>query len=75
MQPQNQTDHIALLALMLVGVLIRRLEELGQLDDPTAHMVQKLVEGVRIHAKGAGLKDLDILFDNIERKLGERANA
>ena len=75
MQPQNQTDHIAILALMLVGVLVRRLDELRQLDEPTARRVHQLAESVRIHARHSGLTDLDILFDNIERKIGERANA
>lgn len=73
MQPQNETDHIALLALMLVGTLIERLDDLGQLDDATARRVHRLVAGVRIHAKSAGLKDINILFDNIDQKLSERA--
>lgn len=72
MQPESQTDHIALLALMLVGLLIKRLEEIGQLDDATAHQIHRLVGTVGVHAKNAGLRDLNILFDNIERALGER---
>ena len=75
MQPENQTDHIALLALMLVGMLIKRLEEVGQLDDATAHHIHRLVGTVRIHAKNAGLSDLNILFDNIDRSLGKRQHA
>ena len=70
--PENQTDHIALLALMLVGMLIKRLEEVGQLDDATAHQIHRLVGSVRTHARNAGLEDLNILFDNIDRALGDR---
>ena len=75
MQPENQTDHIALLSLMLVGMLIKRLEEVGQLDDVTVHHIHRLVGTVRIHAKNAGLNDLNVLFDNIDRALGNRQNA
>ena len=75
MQPENQTDHIALLSLMLVGLLIKRLEEVGQLDDVTAHNIHRLIGTVRIHAKNAGLSDLNILFDNIDRALGSRQKA
>jgi hypothetical protein len=73
MQLESQTDHVAILALMLVGVLIKRLDEVGHLDGDTAHQLHRLVEGVRTHAKHAKLTDLKILFDNIERALGERA--
>lgn len=72
MQPESQTDHIALLSLMLVGMLIKRLEEVGQLDDATCHQIHRLVGSVRIHAKNSGLTDLNILFDNIDRALGSR---
>ncbi len=75
MQPESQTDHIALLALMIAGVLIRRLDQLGQLDQETSHQLHKLVAGVRTHAKGRGLTDLDILFDNIDRSLGTRLHS
>ena len=75
MQPASQTDHIALLSLMLVGMLIKRLEEVGQLDDATAHNIHRLVGSVRIHAKNSGLTDLNVLFDNIDRALGDRRNA
>ena len=75
MQPESQTDHIALLSLMLVGTLIKRLEEVGQLDDATAHQIHRLVDTVRIHAKSSGLTDLKILFDNIDRALGDRRTA
>jgi hypothetical protein len=70
MQLENQTDHVAILALMMVGVLTRRLHDAGQLDEATERQLHKLVEGVRTHAKHAGLTDLHILFDNIDRSLG-----
>lgn len=69
MQPSNQTDHIALLALTMVGVLVKRLNELAQLDADTAKHLHLLVEGVRKHAQSAGLTDLKILFDNLDRAL------
>lgn len=72
MRLENQSDHVALLALMLVGTLTRRLVEIGQLDDRTAEHIHRLVQGVRIHAKHASLTDLDVLFDNIENSLETR---
>jgi hypothetical protein len=69
MELKDQSDHIALLSLMLVGVLTKRLVEVGQLDDQTAEHAHKLVQGVRIHAKHAGLADLNVLFDNIDISL------
>jgi hypothetical protein len=71
-QLENQTDHIAMLALMLVGVLIRRLEEIGQLDMATERQLHKLVGAVRTHAENAGHSDLHVMFDNIDRALGKR---
>ena len=41
MQLENQTDHVAMLALMLVGMLIKRLEEVGQLDETTARQIRR----------------------------------
>ena len=73
MQPENQTDHIALLALMICGTLIKRLNELGQLDQATAHHLHGLVIAVGSHAKSRHLTDLNILFDNIDRALGDKA--
>lgn len=73
MQPENQTDHIALLALMICGTLIKRLNELGQLDQATAHQLHRLVTTVGVHAKSHHLTDLNILFDNIDRALGDKA--
>jgi hypothetical protein len=69
MELKDQSDHIALLSLMLVGVLTKRLVEVGQLDDQTAEHIRKLVQGVRIHATHAGLTDLNLLFDNIDKSL------
>jgi hypothetical protein len=74
MELRNQSDHVALLSLMLVGVLTKRLTETGQLDDDTAGQIHRLVRGVRIHARHAGLEDLDVLFDNVDRAL-ERQKA
>ena len=73
MNLENQTDHVAILALMMVGVLTKRLDEVGYLDDATAKQLHKLVGGVRQHAKNSGLDDLNILFDNIDRSLGAKA--
>ena len=75
MQLENQTDHIAILALMMVGVLTKRLKEVGQLDDATSRHLHHLVEGVRTHARNAGLTDLNILFDNVEHALDQPAEA
>lgn len=72
MELRDQTDHIAILALMMVGVLTERLDQLGQLDDRTAERMHHLVGGVRTHARNSGIKDLNVLFDNIDRALGAR---
>jgi hypothetical protein len=71
MEPENATDHIALLSLMIAGTLIRRLSDVGQLDQATARTLHKLVVGVRTHAHSRGLDELNILFDNIDRSLSE----
>lgn len=70
MQPQNQTDHIAYLSLMMVGVLTKRMKELGQLDPETANHLHKLVKSVRTHAASGGIEDLNALFDKIDKNLG-----
>ena len=72
MELKSQTDHIALLSLMIVGVVTKRLLQLNQLDKETAEHIHTLVQGVRVHAKSGGLTDLDILFDNIDKALQER---
>ena len=73
MQPENQTDHIALLALMICGTLIKRLDEIGQLDEATSKRLHHLVNAVRTHANRHDAADLKVLFDNIEMSLGKRA--
>lgn len=72
MELENQSDHMALLSLMISGVLIQRLHQIGQLDEETARHLHKLVAGVRIHAKSRGLTDLNILLDNVDRALGDK---
>ena len=72
MELRDQADHIALLSLMMVGVLTKRLIEVQQLDKATAEHLHKLVQGVRIHAKAVGLTDLNVLFDNIDSALSEQ---
>lgn len=69
MQPKSQTDHIAILSLMMVGVLTKRLKELGQLDDDTANHLHQLVTSVKAHASSSGIDDLNTLFDNIDKAL------
>jgi len=69
MDLKDQTDHVALLSLMIVGVLTKRLIDVGQLDPETASHIHRLVQGVRVHAKNAGMTDLNILFDNIDNAL------
>jgi hypothetical protein len=72
MEPDNPTDHIALLALMICGTLIKRLDEVGQLDEVTARRLHHLVRAVRTHAKRHNAADLNILFDNIDLSLGSK---
>ncbi len=69
MQPTNQTDHIAILSLMMVGVLTKRLKKLGHLDDETSSHLHRLVKAVREHARISGIDDLNALFDNIDKEL------
>jgi hypothetical protein len=71
MELKDQADHVALLSLMIVGVLTKRLIEINQLDRDTADQIHRLVQGVRVHAKSTGLTDLNILFDNLDRTLAE----
>lgn len=73
MQPENQTDHVALLALMICGTLTKRLNELGQIDEATAKRLHHLVKAVRIHAERHNVHDLSILFDNIDLALANDA--
>ena len=69
MELQDQTDHIAILSLMMVGVLTKRMKELGHLDDHTSAHLHRLVSTVREHARAAGIDDLRVLFDNIDKSL------
>lgn len=71
MELKNQADHMAILSLMMVGVLTKRLIDVGQMDKVTAEHLHKLVQGVRIHAKSVGVTDLNSLFDSIDTKLAE----
>lgn len=72
MEPKTATDHIAILSLMMVGVLTKRLDETGALDDATAAHLHKLVQSVGHHARAAGLSDLDVLFANVDKALSAR---
>ena len=47
---------------MICGMLIKRLDELGHLDDATARRLHRLVETVRTHAKRHNAADLKILL-------------
>lgn len=69
MQPVNQTDHIAILSLMMVGVLTKRLSDLGHLDEETHRHLHKLVNSVRDHADAMGIDDLHALFKKIDSAL------
>lgn len=75
MELRDQTDHIALLSLMIVGELTKRLIDIGQLDRATAEHIHRLVKAVRIHASNAGHNDLNVLFDNIDRALEDQRAA
>ena len=70
MQPETQTDHIALLALMICGTLIKRLNELGEIDEATGNRLHHLVKAVGRHAENHDIHDLRILFENIDLALG-----
>lgn len=67
MEVTNQTDHIALLSLMMVRVLAKRLNDLDLLDEETRQHLGRLLQGVRTHAGNRGIDDLRILFDNVEK--------
>jgi hypothetical protein len=71
MELRDNTDHIAILSLMIVGVMTKRLNELGHIDESTAAKLHKQVRGVRLHAQSAGISDLEILFDNIDNALDQ----
>lgn len=69
MELKNQTDHMALLSLTMVGLLTKRLDELDQLDEPTRKHLHRLIDGVRHHAETHGITDLKVLFDNLDKSL------
>lgn len=69
MELKDGTDHVAILALTMVGVLVKRLNDLGQLDAATQKHLLALSKGVRLHASHYDLPDLKILFDNIDKAL------
>ena len=69
MEPQNPTDHIALLAIMMVRVLAHRMDELGQLDDDTRGHLRRLVNTVGLHADVKGLDELKDLLGGIDKSL------
>jgi hypothetical protein len=69
MQPRDQADHIAILSLMMVGLLARRMKDLGHLDQDTSNHLHRLVKTVRAHARASGIDDLNVLFDNIDKSL------
>jgi hypothetical protein len=69
MDVRSPADHVGLLALMISGVLIERLDELGQLDEATARHLHHLIGAVRKHADLSGNQDLDALFDRIDSKI------
>ena len=71
MQLDKITDDIAILALMMVGVIAERLNEVGQLDDKTARHLHHLVKSARTHAQFQSGHELDNLFNRIEEKLGK----
>ena len=64
-----------MLALTISGVLVKRLNELGQLDEATARHLHRLVDGVRAHARSRNISDLNVLFDNLDGALGEKIEA
>jgi hypothetical protein len=70
MDVRSPADHVGILALMIAGVLIERLDELGQLDEATARHLHHLIGAARKHADLSGNKDLDVLFDRIDSKIG-----
>ena len=71
MQIDKPADNIAILALMMAGVLTERLNELGQLDKATCRRLRHLVSAVRTHSHLQAGDELDDLFNQIERRLGD----
>jgi len=69
MQLEKASDNIAILALMMVGVLVERLNETGQLDEKTCRHLHHLVKSARKHAQIQAGHELDNLFNRIDEKL------
>lgn len=69
MEVQTPTDHIALLSLMMVRVLCRRMQELGLLDDKTRRHIIRLVKGVQSHAEHENV-NISVLLDNLVKAAG-----
>jgi hypothetical protein len=63
-------ENVAILALMMAGIVIERLSEIGQLDGKTIRHLRHLVISVRKHAQLQAGHELDELFSRIELKLG-----
>ena len=68
-------ENIAILSLMMVGTLIERLNELGQLDEKTARHLHHLVAAVRKHTQLQGGHEFDQLFNRVEDKLTRGATS
>ena len=69
MQIETPTDNIAILSLMMTAALARRLNELGQLDELTRKRLRHLVRAAKTHAHLGSGDDLDLLFDQVDKKL------
>jgi len=75
MQSEKASDNIAILALMMVGVLIERMNEIGQLDEKTSRHLHHLVKSAGKHARYEVGHELDNLFSRIDEKLARRSPA
>jgi len=69
MEPQTPTDHIALMALMMVRILCRRMNDLGLLDIDTRRHIVGLAKVMRSHAESEKV-DISVLLDNLIKAAG-----
>lgn len=69
MEPQTPTDHIALMSLMMVRILCRRMHELGLLDQETRRHIVRLAKVMRSHAETEKV-DISVLLDNLIKAAG-----
>jgi hypothetical protein len=69
MQIKTPFEHVALLSLMMVKILTKRLQELDQLDKATITHLHHLVVTVKAHADFGGGHELDVLLGELERDL------